>query len=157
MKANAYSIRVLKRADCIWRSLLLFAILSGGSGSLPLFAQEESKAPSANFNNFLNFPAPDVSLPKNVVAPEGKLTLFADFDATDGRGVPLYLVNRTFQKVSLSAQDSDIYVKLEYRRKDGVWERAQVHVGSDCGNSYVNVDLPPRQYFNPDFPNELPS
>lgn len=75
-------------------------------------------------------------LPSRVPAPQGELTLYADYTARRGEFVVLYLINRTDQDLEFSAQDSDIYVKLETLNEAGYWERAQRHGYSDCGNSY---------------------
>ena len=77
-------------------------------------------------------------LPGHIEAPDGQVTLFADYGSirTDGR-VPVYLVNRTGEPLTLNAQDGDIYIKLEYRDDDGNWIRAQPHGYSWCGNSYT--------------------
>jgi hypothetical protein len=91
---------------------------------------------------------PVVELPASVPAPEGKLTLWADFDSDDSKGVPLYLVNRTNEDLSLDSQDHDLCIKLEYRDdKSGSWKRAQAHLSSWCGNSYYPVSLPAQQFF----------
>ena len=50
-------------------------------------------------------------LPPAVTAPEGKLTLWANYaGARDGR-ITVYIVNRTDKKVSITAQDYDPYIK----------------------------------------------
>lgn len=109
-------------------------------------------------------PKPNAELPKHVPAQAGKLTLFADFAAAgknkmpdDERGpwpderrpdsrVPLYLVNRTEQAVSLPFQDGDAKLRLEYRKAKGEWVRAQPQYASWCGNSYYSRELKPGQY-----------
>jgi hypothetical protein len=110
--------------------------------------QQPLNNPSATFRAHVGRPVPLVELPAQVPAPEGKLTLWADFAAQVPQGVPLYLVNRTNEDVSLSSQDHDLYIKLEYRdHKAGIWKRAQAHLSSWCGNSYYPVNLPARQFF----------
>lgn len=93
-------------------------------------------------------PLPISSLPENVQAPEGELTLFADFSDVTGSPGRLYLVNRTSHRIAFSSQDGDPYVKLEAATEDGGWERAQTHHSSWCGNSYfVTPSLRPGEYF----------
>lgn len=88
------------------------------------------------------------SLPKHVVAPDGQLSLFADYDDVDGHLVALYLVNRTQMRIEFSSQDGDIYVKLQALNEAGEWERAQVHRSSWCGNSYyMTPSLRANEYF----------
>jgi hypothetical protein len=82
-------------------------------------------------------------MPSPSMLPEGELSIWADFgDVRDG-WVPVYVVNRTKKPVKLPAQDGDIYLKLFAKSADGDWERAQIHIWSDCGNSY---------YFTPEIP-----
>lgn len=89
---------------------------------------------------------PIVPLPERVIAPEGKLTIFADFALQSASGIPIYIVNRTDEVVELSQQDDDFYLKLEYESATGVWTRAQSHRYSRCGNSYHSTGLPPGQF-----------
>lgn len=82
-------------------------------------------------------PLPRSSLPAHVVAPDGELTLFADYADFAANSVVLYLVNRTRHRIGFSSQDDDVYVKLECEVEEGQWERAQSHRSSWCGNSYM--------------------
>lgn len=87
-------------------------------------------------------------LPEHVPSNDGKLTLFADYSDVRGDHVVLYLINRTDRRIGFSAQDSDPYVKLEALSESGQWERAQRHVFSWCGNSYMAVPaLCPGEFF----------
>jgi|GEM_PF-2464275 len=94
---------------------------------------------------------PLASLPEHVAAPDGRLTLFADFDDVDdtyGQYVAVYLVNRTDKRIGFFSQDYDIYVKLEALTDSGEWERAQPHYSSSCGNSYdMTPSLKPGTFF----------
>ncbi len=87
-------------------------------------------------------------LPKNVVAPDGQLTLFADYDDVWQNHIVLYLVNKTDNEVNVPAQDSDLYVKLESRTNEGDWVRAQTHQSSSCGNSYHTLVLKPNTFIS---------
>lgn len=88
------------------------------------------------------------TLPEHVVAPDGQLSLFADYDDVGGDRVALYLVNRTDKRIGFFAQDNDVYVKLEALNEAGEWERAQVHRSSWCGNSYFRKpSLRPDEFF----------
>lgn len=83
-------------------------------------------------------------LPKHVNAPDGKLSLYADFTDVRRYGrVPLYLVNRTKKTIVLPAEGDHVYIKLEARTKDGRWRRAQRHTYSFCGNSYYKASIKP--------------
>lgn len=84
---------------------------------------------------------PNVDLPDHVQAPEGELTLFADFEHAGEEGIPLYLVNRTGEDREMPSQDRDLLVRLEFRDSSGAWQRAQVHRDSWCGNSYYEVRI----------------
>ena len=88
-------------------------------------------------------------LPEHVTAPAGKLTLFADYkNKTDQHRVPVYLVNRTDKPITVEAQDGDIYMKLQYESAPGHWQRAETHVFSTCGNSYMpKPPVTPESYF----------
>jgi hypothetical protein len=88
------------------------------------------------------------SLPGHVVAPQGQLTLYADYADVGQETVALYLVNRTEHRLGFDSQDGDIYVKLEAMTGEDRWERAQTHLNSWCGNSYmVTPSLRPGEYF----------
>lgn len=127
-------------------SVLLQSIVISIAAPLPV-AGEEAKPTSAQFHAGVGVPVPNVNLPETIPAPEGELTLFADYKNAGGGKVPLYLVNRTTGRVSLSAQDGDIYLKLERKPEDGHWERVQTHQDSWCGNSYYPVELDPGNHF----------
>lgn len=77
-------------------------------------------------------------LPRHIDAPDGQVSLFADYGSiqSDGR-VPVYLVNKSADDLVLKSQDGDIYLKLQYQDSDGNWMRAQPHGYSWCGNSYT--------------------
>lgn len=80
---------------------------------------------------------PLAKLPSGIPSKEGKVTLFADYArAVKGKGVDVYLINRSDRDIVLGAQDGDVYLKLEARSKDGTWVRVQPHAFSWCGNSY---------------------
>jgi hypothetical protein len=115
------------------------SMLIGWFGVTLGFAQ--SVAPSARFRVSAGAPSPNVSLPAHVGAKTGELTLFADFAHADESGVPLFLVNRTNNKVSLGSEDGDVYIKLERQLTTGEWKRAQAHDYSWCGNSYGGLSL----------------
>lgn len=85
-------------------------------------------------------------LPKQVVAPDGQLTLFADYDDVWRNQVVLYLVNKTDKEIDVPAQDNDLYVKMETQNSQGEWVRAQTHRNSWCGNSYRMVRLKPNTF-----------
>src|SRR6185503_18670570 len=83
-------------------------------------------------------PRPIAELPASVAAPEGQLTLYADFANVRDQHVTMYLVNRTGRTIDVPNQDGDPYLKLEAQSAAGQWERAQRHMDSDCGNSYMS-------------------
>ena len=92
----------------------------------------------------------NASLPAHVKAAAGQVTLYADFDHADEKGVPLYLVNRSQVPLHLASQDGDLYFKLERQAPSGPWERVQSHAFSWCGNSYGGEVLQPgmhRQFY----------
>lgn len=139
-----------------WRVCSLLAALLAGPFVLPPslataaspFSRQPTN-PSAEFRSSVSNARPNEALPKHVLAPPGELTLFADFQAADGNGVPLYLVNRTSTAVTPSNQGGDIYIKLEARTPEGEWKRAQSHLKSWCGDSYtVKVTLPAGTFFS---------
>lgn len=86
------------------------------------------------------------TLPANVIAPAGQFTLFADYNDKNEQGIAIYIVNRTDSPVTLSSQDGDVYLKLEYQDASGEWVRAQPHAYSWCGNSYVDTPLSVNRY-----------
>jgi len=77
-------------------------------------------------------------LPSHIEAPDGQVSLFADYGSMQSNGrVPVYLVNKSVEDLVLNSQDGDIYLKLQFQDSDGNWVRAQPHGYSWCGNSYV--------------------
>lgn len=75
------------------------------------------------------------------------VTLFSDFEHPGPDGIPLYFINGKQASQSLSFQDSDAYIKLEYQDEAGKWVRAQGHGFSDCGNSYGAASVPPGMHW----------
>ncbi len=43
------------------------------------------------------------------------LALIADYEHPSKGTIPVYLVNRSGEDISLSSQDGDVYLKLEYQ------------------------------------------
>lgn len=85
-------------------------------------------------------------LPERVQAPDGVVSLFADYDDLWQGGVVVYVVNKSSQPLALQAQDHEIYLKQETRDENGKWTRSETHDYSDCGNSYRSVEFPPGTY-----------
>ena len=128
----------------ILRPALLFLILL----YWPAYGQEDKEDlnDSAHFHSSASLALANVDLPAQVMAPMGQVTLFADFDNAGEKGVPLYLVNRSSEPLRVASQDGDIYLKLEFQREDGTWQRAQGHINSWCGNSYGAEFINPGQH-----------
>lgn len=85
-------------------------------------------------------------LPRFVEAPDGELTLFADFAATAEALVPLYLVNRTSAAVDFISQDGDLSLRLESLTEHG-WRSAwPLPPESVCGDSYSPMTLEPQTW-----------
>lgn len=88
-------------------------------------------------------------MPPYVHAPAGQLTLFADYKHAHDNGILLYLVNRTDRSLAFRPQgDGDPCIRLESQRDDGAFERAQLHIPSDCGNSYFYWPIVKRGEFS---------
>lgn len=88
-------------------------------------------------------------MPSHVHAPVGQLTLFADYKHAHDDGNLLYLVNRTDRSLAFRPQgDGDPCIRLESQREDGTFERAQLHIPSDCGNSYFYWPIVKRGEFS---------
>jgi len=66
-------------------------------------------------------------------------------DAFDG--AKLYIANTTKDSLTLSAQDSRIYLIIQALDKDGEWKDIEYTPSSWCGNSYHQVFLPPNCYW----------
>jgi len=123
-------------------------VLIGLAANAALVALGEAvENPSMTFHAGVGDAIPLVELPAKVPAEEGMVTLWADFEGADDKGVPLYLVNKTGVVQNFDSEDRDIYLKLEYKDVDGRWKYAQGHRRSWCGNSYFSVALPASQYF----------
>jgi len=85
--------------------------------------------------DFPSAPEPVARLPGSAVAPDGQLTLFADYEDVWEDQVVVYAINKTSEAVDLPAEEGKIYLKLEAWSSDGRWERAQKHSYSFCGNA----------------------
>lgn len=86
------------------------------------------------------FPKDSVArLPTHIAAPNGQLSLFADYSDVDLKQnrITLYLVNKTEKDFTFAAQDGDLFIKQEVQI-GGEWTRAQIHRFGWCGNSYQN-------------------
>ena len=92
-------------------------------------------------------PEPIGQLPAHVHSSAGEVTLFADYDDVRGDYVVLYLVNRMDRRLGFSAQDDDVYAKLEAENDLGAWERAQTHWGGSCVVSVSRPSLRPGEFF----------
>lgn len=90
--------------------------------------------------------AANIELPTHIKAPEGELSMVADYDSAVDTGVPIYIINKTSSPVMIPNQDGDIFLKLETKDKSGRWVRAQTHRYSDCGNSYGGNFLSPSMH-----------
>jgi hypothetical protein len=127
--------------------LLLASLLCGATAHSESTASGQENNPSARYISRTGAPIANAELPASVAAPEGKLTLYADFSAAEGDGVPVYLVNRTREPVKLDGQDGSLFLKLAHKDESGRWRRAQTHASATCGNSYYPVVLKPGQHF----------
>jgi hypothetical protein len=85
---------------------------------------------------------PTAKLPGHVLAPPGKLSLFADFKNKGDLGVPLYLVNRTGKPVELFTFNGQPFLAVEYEAEPGKWKPARVVDSALCGNSLSPLKLP---------------
>lgn len=113
--------------------------------AIPLYAENWSTS-----TREMNFPRdsnrapthPLAELPEHLTAPEGEVSLLADFDHTPANGyIPLYLVNLSGRDITVHTQDGNFYAKLEAHPDDGNsegWTRAQQHCDSWCGNSFYS-------------------
>jgi hypothetical protein len=91
-------------------------------------------------------PVPVAKLPAQVVAPAGKLTLFADFEKKSDNGVPLYLVNRTGKSVEVWTYLGQPLIAMEYESAPGKWKPAKAIDYALCGNSLVSLKLPKESF-----------
>lgn len=90
--------------------------------------------------------SPLTTLPDFVPTKRGSVTLWADFSKVENGRRAVYLVNRTRRTIDLPAEDRDVYLKLEYQTEGGEWQRAQPHVYSWCGHSYMTIAVKPNHY-----------
>ena len=104
-------------------------------------AEEDS-----TFRTYAEHAFPNVDLPLRVTVQDGKVSIFADFDEADAKGVPIYLVNKSPTSISFGTEDGDLGIWLEARNGRG-WARAQSHNSSWCGNSYGSQTLPSGMHF----------
>lgn len=120
-----------------------------GCAALPVCGQDVKEVQNAStfFQTSVQPAQANIALPSQVNAPQGQVTLFADFASQAEKGTPLYLVNRSDKRLTFSSQGGDIQMKLEFQRPDGKWQRAQSHADSWCGNSYGQRILDPGQHF----------
>ncbi len=85
-------------------------------------------------------------LPAHVMAPAGKLSLFADFKKKGDLGIPLYVVNRTGKTVDLFAYNGQLFLAAEYEAEPGKWKPARVVEYPLCGNSLEPLKLANESY-----------
>ena len=86
-----------------------------------------------------NLDAPNDKLPSAIKPKPGQITLYADYSSRASNGsIPVYLINSGTTNLNLAAQDGDVCLKLETTDTKGHWVRAQPHVFSWCGNSYLD-------------------
>lgn len=78
--------------------------------------------------------------------PQRGLQLLAEV-REDGRGLTLRIVNASADTVLFEAQDSQLNLNLQARNPQGVWQDIEYVPRSWCGNSYHQVYLAPRQYW----------
>jgi|GEM_PF-6128914 len=114
----------------ICNAIILAAALAPGV-CVGQTARPEENA-SAVFRSHPEGPFPNVDLPPQVIAPNGRFSLFADYANATKDGVPLYLVNRTDLPITIPGEDSELIVKLHGKAADGFWQRAQAYLGSAC-------------------------
>jgi hypothetical protein len=81
-----------------------------------------------------------------VQAPEGQVTLFAEFEDVWSAGVVLYLVNRSSEGILIAGEDGHPFIRLESRAPDGRWERSERHFYSFCGNTGGGPFLEPDSF-----------
>jgi len=62
-------------------------------------------------------------------------------------GILLRLVNGEAKTAAIDASDSRIAIVQEAQTKDGTWQEIEYLPSSWCGNSFHNVYLEPRQYW----------
>lgn len=62
-------------------------------------------------------------------------------------GMMIRVVNNTTDTAIFEAQDSDLYLMLQAQDESGVWRDIQFTIRSWCGNSYHEVILPPKYYW----------
>src|SRR5262245_50520496 len=101
--------RALKRAPRFVYGLLLPLIVAACRPSPP----DPERPPPARLSGDARRIA---GLPADVIAPEGKLTLYADYTSARDEHVTVYIINRTGRTLDLPNQDGDPYLKLEARR-----------------------------------------
>jgi hypothetical protein len=89
---------------------------------------------------------PTRKLPGHVLAPHGKLSLFADFKSKRDLGVPLYLVNRTGKPVELFTYNGEPSIAVEYEAEPAKWKPARAVDCPFCGNDLRPVRLPDETY-----------
>ena len=109
-----------------------------------------------------NIPKPvDASIP----AVAGSLQLYIDTLQADTfayryKGFRLFLINATNDTITLDAQDSRLYINLQAKDKNNIWQDVEYLPNSWCGNSYHRVTLPQSFYWSfiiPDYDGEFPT
>jgi hypothetical protein len=145
MKKHLYPRTPLQASTLlgICHSIILIAVfapyLSRGQDALPPNA-------SSDFRSRAHGPFPNVELPAQVIAPDGQLTLFADYSNSTKDGVPLYLINRTNRPITVPAEYDELYIKLHGKSADGYWQRAQAALFGSCGTRNPPSQVSPGQH-----------
>lgn len=122
---------------------------AGMARALELLESQERVPVPAKSGWFLG-PYPNAKLPEHVKAEFGKLTVFADHERADEKGVPIYVVNRGRTAKSWPMEGGDTGLVLEcFDEAGGTWRRAQAGGISfrQCGNVFESETLRPGLFF----------
>lgn len=129
-------------------SIALPALLLQGSASSQTVdsSQVGSACRPAFYSTRAQNALPLRELPEHVYRRPGALSIYADFNSSGFGYVPVFLINAT-EDISIPTQDRSVFLKLMVQESDKTWVRAQRHGFSWCGNSYYDMTLPARSYF----------
>lgn len=84
---------------------------------------------------------------------QSKDTIFDNYSAHK-----VYLINNSNKKIKFNAQDSRLNMKVQAKDENGVWRDIEILVSSWCGNSYHDVSLDKKSYWEfktPQYEGEL--
>lgn len=107
----------------------------------------ESKEGTYSTSSELIGPKPMFELPANIPSEAGAATIHAHVPGISEGKIPIYLINRSAKKTSITLIGSDAHLKASRKLDNGKWERVQPANGFVmCADSIHELAIPPGMF-----------